>query len=228
MTELERKVPLYVITATYPRMEQLAELTRLGQTLKHVKNLFWIVADDASNPTKQVMQLLHRLNITHKYILGQMPKRFWTWEAQPKGVANRNNAINWVLSHTDQIKDDSGVVYFADDDNAYDTRLFEEIRKTKKISVFPVGLISGRPVSTPIVKKGKVVDYYEGWIGDREFPIDMAGFAFSVKLLKQASRHENVAMPYSNTDQENGFLKLLNITTKDFQPLAKQCSEVSC
>ena len=157
---------------------------------------------------------------------GQMPKRFWTWEAQPKGVANRNNAINWILSHVEQTRDDSGVVYFADDDNSYDIRLFEEIRKTKKISVFPVGLLSGRPVSTPIIKKGKVVDYYEGWIGDREFPIDMAGFAFTVKLLKEASKIDTVAMPYSNTDQENGFLKTLNITQADFEPLAKQCKEI--
>ena len=90
-----------------------------------------------------------------------------------------------------------------------------------------MGLLSGRPVSTPIVKKGKVVDYYEGWIGEREFPLDMAGFAFTVKLLKKASIADNVAMPYSNTDQENGFLKLLNVTMKDFQPLAKQCTEVN-
>ncbi len=33
-TELEKNVPLYIITATYPRLEQLAELTRLGQTLR--------------------------------------------------------------------------------------------------------------------------------------------------------------------------------------------------
>lgn len=71
MHPLEKNVPLYIITATYPRLEQLAELTRLGQTLKHVKNMRWIVADDASVPTKQVMALLHRLNITHKYILGK-------------------------------------------------------------------------------------------------------------------------------------------------------------
>ena len=32
----------------------------------------WIVADDAATPTKQVMQLLHRLNITHKYLLGKV------------------------------------------------------------------------------------------------------------------------------------------------------------
>ena len=33
-------------------------------------------------------------------------------------------------------------------------------------------------------------------------------------------------MPFSNTDQENGFLKLLNVPLKQFQPLVKQCSEV--
>ena len=37
--------------------------------------------------------------------------------------------------------DFDGVVYFADDDNAYDTRLFWEIRKTRMISMFPVGLL---------------------------------------------------------------------------------------
>ena len=35
-------------------------------------------------------------------------------------------------------------------------------------------------------------------------------------------------MPFSNTDQENGFLKLLNVPLKQFQPLVKQCSEVKC
>merc|ERR1711963_907122 len=158
-----------------------------------------------------------------------MPKRYWTWEAQPKGVANRNRAINWIISHTDNIKDDSGVIYFADDDNTYDERLFLEIRKTKKISVFPVGLLSGRPVSTPVVKNGEIVDFYEGWIGGREFPIDMAGFAFTVKVLKEAAKAEDadgVGMPYSNTDQENGFLKLLNVPLKQFQPLVRQCTEV--
>ena len=66
-----------------------------------------------------------------------------------------------------------------------------KIRKTKKVSVFPVGLLSGRPVSTPVVKNGEIVDFYEGWIGGREFPIDMAGFAFTVKVLKDVKRSNN-------------------------------------
>ncbi len=33
----------------------------------------------------------------------------------------------------------NAVVYFADDDNAYDVRLFEEIRKVQNVGVLPVG-----------------------------------------------------------------------------------------
>ena len=32
-----------------------------------------------------------------------MPKRYWSWEAQPKGVTNRNNALNWIINHSDQV-----------------------------------------------------------------------------------------------------------------------------
>lgn len=226
MSPLEKSVPLYIVTATFPRPEQLAELTRLGQTLKHVKNMMWIVADDAPQPTKQIMNLLYRLKISHKYVLGQMPKRFWSWEAQPKGVANRNNGVNWVLSHVDQIKDDRGVLYFADDDNTYDLKLFTEIRKTRRVSVFPVGFVSGRPVSTPVIKNGRIVEFYEGWIGGRTYPLDMAGFAVTIKQLKMAAGRDSIAMPYSHTDQENGFLKALGIPPYEFQPLANGCSEI--
>jgi hypothetical protein len=44
------------------------------------------------------------------------------------------------------------VVYFADDDNAYDTRIFEEVRATVRISVFPVGLVQEFGISSPIVR----------------------------------------------------------------------------
>ena len=62
---------------------------------------------------------------------------------------------------------------------------FLQIRKTKTVSMFPVGLVSGSPVSTPIVKDEKYKGFYVGWEGQRKFPLDMAGFAFSVKYYKQ-------------------------------------------
>ena len=49
--------------------------------------------------------------------------------------------------------------------------------------MFPVGLITSTGVSTPIVKDGRVTGFYDGWIANRKYPVDMAGFAFSVDLL---------------------------------------------
>lgn len=49
---------IYFITPTYPRREQVAELTRLGQTLMHVPRLHWIVADDRPDCGQQTMDLL--------------------------------------------------------------------------------------------------------------------------------------------------------------------------
>lgn len=44
-----------------------------------------------------------------------------------------------------------GVLYFGDDDNTYDLRLFDEIRDTQNISMFPVGLVGDYAVSAPVV-----------------------------------------------------------------------------
>lgn len=49
--------------------------------------------------------------------------------------------------------------------------------------MWPVGLITSTGVSSPIVKNGKVTGFYDGWIANRKFPVDMAGFGFSVDLL---------------------------------------------
>lgn len=45
-----------------------------------------------------------------------------------------------------------GVLYFGDDDNSFDLRLFSEIRHTQRVSMFPVGLIGDYSISSPIVK----------------------------------------------------------------------------
>ena len=52
-TKQPPKEPLYIITPTYPRALQIPELTRMGQTLKHVENLIWIIAEDSPQPTPQ-------------------------------------------------------------------------------------------------------------------------------------------------------------------------------
>lgn len=51
---------IYFITPTYPRREQVAELIRLGQTLMHVPNLHWILADDNAFCNPMIIDLLHK------------------------------------------------------------------------------------------------------------------------------------------------------------------------
>lgn len=72
----------------------------------------------------------------------------------PRGVSNRRAALDWLQKNVEE-----GILYFGDDDNTVDLQLFEEIRNTKKVSMFPVGLIGGYGVSSPVVKDGKVINY---------------------------------------------------------------------
>lgn len=77
-----------------------------------------------------------------------MPEFYRTIKGpQPRGVANRRAALNWIKNNNKR----SGVLYFGDDDNTFDLRLFNEIRYTKHVSMFPVGLIGQFAVSAPVV-----------------------------------------------------------------------------
>jgi hypothetical protein len=62
--------PLYIITPTYRRPEEIAELTRLGYTLKHVPNIFWLVIEDAEKPTPLVTKLLEKMKIPFEHLVG--------------------------------------------------------------------------------------------------------------------------------------------------------------
>jgi len=62
---------LYIITPTYRRPEQIAELTRMAQTLMHVQNLHWLVIEDAQNKTQLVSDLLQRTGISHDHLIGK-------------------------------------------------------------------------------------------------------------------------------------------------------------
>ena len=59
------------------------------------------------------------------------------------------------------------------------------MRYTKKVSMWPVGLIGTAGVSSPIVdaKSKKIVDFYDSWIGGRTFAVDMASFAVNISYF---------------------------------------------
>lgn len=211
---------LYIITPTYRRPEQIAELTRLGQTLMHVPKLHWLVAEDATTINQPVVDYLKSLGIPFTYFLTPMPQKYssWWFGRIPKGVANRNGAMQWLRVHAKE-----GVMYLADDDNTYDIRIFQEIRRTKKVSMFPVGLVTKTGLSTPVLRDGRWVGWYDGWISDRAFPVDMAGFAVSIPFLLSVPEAE---MPYLAGHEETGFLNNLHVTIDDIEFLADNCTKI--
>ncbi|XP_061664223.1 galactosylgalactosylxylosylprotein 3-beta-glucuronosyltransferase 3 [Syngnathoides biaculeatus] len=224
---------IFVITPTYARLVQKAELTRLSQTFLHVPRLHWIVVEDSQTKTPLVGQLLAQsgLSYTHLHVATARERKLQEGDPswlKPRGVEQRNEGLRWLREDRgapgDRRGGQSGVVYFADDDNTYSLRLFEEMRSTRRVSVWPVGLVGGMKYEKPVVEGGKVVRFHVGWRPGRPFPLDMAGFAVSLELL--------LANPDSRFDGDapTGFLEssLLQglVTADQLEPKADNCSKV--
>ncbi|XP_026869785.2 galactosylgalactosylxylosylprotein 3-beta-glucuronosyltransferase 3 [Electrophorus electricus] len=225
---------IYVITPTYARLVQKAELTRLSQTFLHVPQLHWILVEDAPSPTPLVRDFLASsgLTYTHLHVLTPKDKKLQEGDPgwlKPRGVEQRNEALRWLRETAAAAggkgpPPENAVVYFADDDNTYSLQLFEEMRYTQRVSVWPVGLVGGMRFERPVVQDGKVVRFHTGWRPGRPFPIDMAGFAVSLKLL--------LANPKArfDGDAQMGFLEsslLQNLVTiEGLEPKADMCTKV--
>ncbi|CAG2120073.1 unnamed protein product, partial [Medioppia subpectinata] len=198
---------IYIITPTYSRPTQIPEMTRLAQTLMHVKNILWIVVEDSTTKSVALMELLGRSDIPYVHLLAPKPKEHRNVLKDGRGVSNRLRALDWIRENCRSVADHqtAGVIYFADDDNTYDIRLFDEIRPTKGVSVFPVGLIEGTGLSAPILNNvtAKVIGWHDPCPG-RKFGVDMAGFAISLDLFLS---RPNVSMVYKAGFVEDSFLR---------------------
>jgi beta-1,3-glucuronyltransferase len=222
---------IYFITPTFSRPEQIAELTRLGQTLSHVSHLHWIVVEDSTSCSQSVAQLLGRSPLSYTHLTSPMPDFYNNFKHKPKGVAGRRAALTWLRLHlvnysramTKRGKLQPGVFYFGDDDNSFDLRLFDEIRKTKIVSVFPVGLVGDYGFSSPIVRDSKVIGFADSFADSRKFLVDMAGFAVNTNFFLSRPA---ASMPYLPGHEEDRFLQSLGIEMTDIEPLANDCSQV--
>ncbi|XP_054169215.1 galactosylgalactosylxylosylprotein 3-beta-glucuronosyltransferase 3-like [Oppia nitens] len=234
---LSLKTPLvptiYVITPTYDRLVQKAELIRLSNTLLLVDNIHWIVVEDSPFKTQRVTKFLEdiekygHLKYTHLNVVTptqfQMKKTDPNW-LKPRGVLQRNAGIDWIRENVKSI-DGRGVVYFADDDNTYDLKLFSEMRNTRRVSVWPVGLVGGLIVETPIVINGKVNHWNTMWKKERQFPIDMSGFAVNLQLLLDKP-NAYFTLKASRGYQETLFIHQLITGVDQLEPKAVNCSEI--
>ncbi|XP_078494171.1 galactosylgalactosylxylosylprotein 3-beta-glucuronosyltransferase sqv-8-like [Ciona intestinalis] len=208
---------IHAITSTYVRLFQKADLTSLVQTLMHLHNFHWIVIEDSEEKTALVTKLLKKsgLHYTHLNLRNSEQTKC------VKHLQTTNAALAWVRKH---IGPDEGVVYFMDDDNTYDLKVFEDMRTTKVASVWPVGFATDLIVEGPaLCKNGKVLTWRAVWKPDRIVPIDMAGFALSTAFLRQ---HPDVYF-IDVQPLESQFLADLGLTKDRMEAKANNCTEVN-
>lgn len=126
-----------MITPTYARSSQKADLTRLCQTLMHVDNLCWVVIEDSEELTPLVTRLLQRCKVWSVQLYVKTPpppetkkrrrrRRKKRVIPRNRGGEQRNVGLQW-LRDSYEVGEVNGVVYFGDDDNTYDLRVFEEV-----------------------------------------------------------------------------------------------------
>ena len=126
---------VFAITPTYARFTQKVDLTSLCQTVMHVPNMIWIVIEDSNEKTSLVTELLDRCRVTSVHLNVRTPPLYRPRpgadrykDKYSRGVKQRNLGLTWIRDYCAKIKNCTGAVYFMDDDNKYDLRLFEEVR----------------------------------------------------------------------------------------------------
>ncbi|KAL3837632.1 hypothetical protein ACJMK2_003189 [Sinanodonta woodiana] len=209
---------IFVVTPTYTRNSQKSELTMLSNTLRNVYFLTWIVVEDSQSKSDLVTRFLKHCGVPYVHLNGIDPLRY----TKTKAGYQRNLGIQWIRDNVNPIKT-PGVVYFADDDNSYDVRIFDEMRNTKNVSVWPVGF-RGAKYQAPMVENGKVVGFMSFYGSSRKFAIDMAGFAVNIRLLFERPKARFYYQQQGIL--ETSFLTCLKISYDDLEPKASNCTEV--
>uniref|UniRef100_A0A8B9L1R0 Galactosylgalactosylxylosylprotein 3-beta-glucuronosyltransferase n=1 Tax=Astyanax mexicanus TaxID=7994 RepID=A0A8B9L1R0_ASTMX len=222
---------IHVITPTYTRPVQKAELTRLANTLLHVPNLHWIVVEDAPRKTTLVSRLLRGTGLNHTHLSVETPRAYRLHREPrgtrvPRGTAQRNLGLRWLRESLGHGANHRGVVYFADDDNTYSLELFEEMRSTQKVSVWPVAFVGGLRYESPKINTmGKVYGWRTVFDPHRPFAIDMAGFAINLQLILNKPQAYFKLKGVKGGYQESSLLREL-VTLGDLEPKANNCTKV--
>ena len=118
---------LFLITPTYTRGTQLAELTIMASSLAPVKNVVWIIVEQFRQ-SHHVTEFLSTCNTTHYHIVGKTRRG---------NLCNglRNSALEFMRRYRNVFKD--GVIHFANTDRVYSPSAFEEMRKVEHVGIWP-------------------------------------------------------------------------------------------
>lgn len=161
---------LIIITPTIYRPNRLSIFKRLGEILRQIDNFFWLVVEDGVELDLELKNYIKTVTSNFHY--------FEHYSQRYHYHDQINEALKYVKNNNLE-----GKVYIAEDSHLYEKELFDEIRKTNKIAVFPVGNVGPNGIERPIYVNDKILNWDSGW-KERKFPVCRAGFSFDSNLLK--------------------------------------------
>lgn len=168
---------LILITCTHNHTNRIAYFKHLIKNIfSKINNYTWIIVEDGIKTDDYLSKMLQESGVNHSY-LHYGPTR-------SGGNAQRNFALEYIHDYNID-----GIVYNLDDDNLYDLKLFDEIRKIKKISIFPVhgwNRDKNDPEKPILDSNNNFKSWNSSW--QRKYSTDMGGFAFRSSLLKNIKK----------------------------------------
>ncbi|CAD5220708.1 unnamed protein product [Bursaphelenchus okinawaensis] len=204
---IERRVIL--ITSTYHRPQRIADFHSLIHNFRHIDNIFWIVVEEGPQTDQFIESLLKRSNVPYVYLNAE------NVDTPCHGWSQRNAALDYIRSNKESFKD-SDVVYFANDENTYDKRLFDKfIRNVQKIGVWAAGA-GYVAAESPLVLNDQIIGWNTAWRPKREFALSFSQFAFNIKYITETNAKFDLRC--AGLAMEDCFLRQLNIQKSDIQP----------
>jgi len=202
---------IILVTPTYKNPKRVFFIGECIKVFSNIQNLIWILCEDADGIDNEINEMLSKSGITYKYLSFGPTK--------DKGNEQRNFCYEYIVNNNI-----NGIIYNADDDNEYDIKLFDEIKKTKNISIFPVGNLGGPTgIERPIIQNGKILYWDADWCS-RRFPIDMGGFAFNSKYLYKKKLENKKLWDHCGLGGESEFINYITNSDEDLEFLCDNCN----
>ena len=137
----------------------------MKNTIAHLKDVLWILIEDGKAIDPYTEEWLREDPVVpFVYISAETHVQF---NRTHRGLDQRNAALDYITN-----KKLHGVVYFADDDNAYDLQLFKHLRGVRRLSLFDVGAIGRSGVEGPALDKdGNFAKWVTSYAPGRRYPV---------------------------------------------------------
>lgn len=226
----KKKKLLIIVTPTYNRALQAYYLRRLSQTLKLVPPpLLWLVVE-MNSASIETANLLRTSGVAaYRHLVCDKVSK----DVKDRGVHQRNTALEHIERHNLD-----GIVFFADDDNIYTLRLFDELRKIRRFGTWPVAMLAqGKNKATlegPVCNGGQVIGWHTNEKSKklRRFHVDMSGFAFNSTILWDSHRYRRPSVPIRQLDtvkegfQETTFIEQVVEDEYQMEGMNHNCSVI--